>query len=404
MGGAFIAVADDATAASWNPAGLVWLDRPEISVVGANAHLTESNRFGVFPDANDTESMSATNLNYLSAAYPFSLMGRNMVVSVNYQHLFNFDRQWDFSFSQSPNSQSSGQVFNQNVDFKTEGGLSAIGLAYCLQVSKKVSLGMTFNIWDDDLSQNSWEKTIRSSGAGTDGTDRFVEDTRLYDKYDFSGYNFNFGLFVKNVFDSRLSFGAVIKTPFKADLDHSHSFDRLTLYPDLSTSFDESESRASNESATLDMPLSFGVGVAFRFNDKFTLSFDLFRTEWDDYTLTDESGRSLSPITGKLSSESDIDATHQVRMGGEYLGFASNKFVFPLCFGMFYDPAPAPNSPDDFYGVTVGSGITDMKRFSFDVAYRFRFGNDTGSYLLDGWRFSQDVQEHSIYSSLIVYF
>ena len=31
MGGAFIAVADDATAASWNPAGLTQLKRPEIS-------------------------------------------------------------------------------------------------------------------------------------------------------------------------------------------------------------------------------------------------------------------------------------------------------------------------------------------------------------------------------------
>ena len=34
MGGAFIAVADDATAASWNPAGLVQLERPELSIVG----------------------------------------------------------------------------------------------------------------------------------------------------------------------------------------------------------------------------------------------------------------------------------------------------------------------------------------------------------------------------------
>ena len=31
MGGAFISVADDATAASWNPAGLIQLERPEVS-------------------------------------------------------------------------------------------------------------------------------------------------------------------------------------------------------------------------------------------------------------------------------------------------------------------------------------------------------------------------------------
>ena len=34
MGGAFIGVADDATAMSWNPAGLAKLDKAEASVVG----------------------------------------------------------------------------------------------------------------------------------------------------------------------------------------------------------------------------------------------------------------------------------------------------------------------------------------------------------------------------------
>ena len=33
MGGAFIAVADDGSAASWNPAGIAVLERPEASVV-----------------------------------------------------------------------------------------------------------------------------------------------------------------------------------------------------------------------------------------------------------------------------------------------------------------------------------------------------------------------------------
>ncbi len=38
MAGAFIAIADDATAASWNPGGLAELERPEVAVVGAAFH------------------------------------------------------------------------------------------------------------------------------------------------------------------------------------------------------------------------------------------------------------------------------------------------------------------------------------------------------------------------------
>ena len=46
MGSAFIAVADDATAASWNPGGLGQLQRPEISAVGSYfSHRVSGNDF-----------------------------------------------------------------------------------------------------------------------------------------------------------------------------------------------------------------------------------------------------------------------------------------------------------------------------------------------------------------------
>ena len=41
MGGAFLARADDATAASWNPAGLSYLRLPELSLVGTHNSFRE---------------------------------------------------------------------------------------------------------------------------------------------------------------------------------------------------------------------------------------------------------------------------------------------------------------------------------------------------------------------------
>src|SRR5260370_42407017 len=49
MGGAFIAVADDGTAASFNPAGLAQLRRTELAIVGFTDDLTSS---GSVPRAN----------------------------------------------------------------------------------------------------------------------------------------------------------------------------------------------------------------------------------------------------------------------------------------------------------------------------------------------------------------
>ena len=74
MGGAFIAVADDATAASWNPGGLIQLETPEISAVGAYFKRTEDNSFGTNPEANGEQDVSSSNINYLSAAYPFNVL------------------------------------------------------------------------------------------------------------------------------------------------------------------------------------------------------------------------------------------------------------------------------------------------------------------------------------------
>ena len=55
MGGAFIAIADDATAASWNPGGLIQLETPEVSAVGAYIHREEDNSFGDHPETGKAD-------------------------------------------------------------------------------------------------------------------------------------------------------------------------------------------------------------------------------------------------------------------------------------------------------------------------------------------------------------
>src|SRR5210317_1972458 len=93
MGGAFIGVADDATAASWNPGGLIQLETPEVSCVLSYEKLYEDRSFNVYPDASGKHGISLYDINYLSLAYPFNWLGRNMIVSLNYQTLYNFNKE-----------------------------------------------------------------------------------------------------------------------------------------------------------------------------------------------------------------------------------------------------------------------------------------------------------------------
>jgi len=395
MGGAFIAVADDATAASWNPGGLIQLETPEVSMVGAYFNRAEDNTFGTNPEASGEQSVSEKRINYLSAAYPFSFWGHNMIASVNYQNLYDFTREWNF-----PLMQASGNLsLNQNVAYKQEGSLSALGIAYCVQITPNFSFGLTFNVWKDGLYPNEWQQKILQSGSGIYVGNPFIFESKSYDKYSFSGFNANVGI-LWNVND-KITIGAVVKTPFEADLRHESTFNSSIHYPGVPAA-DSTTSIASAEDETLDMPMSYGIGFAYRFSDEFTASIDIYRTEWDDYILTDSNGNKTSPISGESISDSDIDPTHQIRMGAEYL-FIKPNYVIPLRGGIFYDPAPAEGSPDDFYGISFGSGIA-YKRFIFDIAYQYRFGNDVGTSIMKNLNFSQNVDEHTIYSSVIIHF
>ena len=395
MGGAFIAVADDATAASWNPGGLIQLETPEVSVVGAFLRRTEDNGFGTNPEASGGERVHEERINYLSVTYPFTLLNRNMVVSLNYQNLFDFTREWKFPLSQ----QSEEMSTDQNIDYNQEGSLSALGIAYCIQVTPEVSFGLTLNFWEDGLYDNEWKQTTREQGSGVFVGNAFIFESDSYDKYSFSGFNVNLGVLWQ--VNGRLTLGAVFKTPFEADLGHRSRFNSTMHFPDYPEA-DSTTSSSSSDSEDLDMPMSYGIGVAYRFSDEFTMSMDIYRTEWGDFELKDSSGNRTSPITGQPTSESDTDPTHQVRIGAEYL-FISENHVVPLRAGLFYDPAPAEGTPDDYFGFSLGSGIAYC-RFILDLAYQYRFGNNIGESILQNLGFSQDIDEHTVYSSLIVHF
>lgn len=395
MGGAFIAVADDATAASWNPGGLIQLEMPEISVVGAFFQRTEHNEFGTNPEASGEGSVSKARINYLSVAYPFTFWGRNMTVSANYQNLYDFTREWKFPL----NLASDALSVNQNIDYQQEGSLSATGLAYCVQIHPRFSFGFTLNFWKDGLYKNEWEQTTTQTGSGSISGNAFNYKSSSFDRYSFSGFNVNLGV-LWNV-TGKLTIGAVIKTPFTADLKHESTFDYDIRFP-ASPAANSTGSTSLTENEKLDMPMSYGIGFAYRFSDETTFSIDLYRTEWDNYILTDSKGNQTSPISGQPTDESDINPTHQVRIGAEYL-FIKEKYVIPFRSGIFYDPAPAEGSPDDYFGFSLGSGFAKGP-FVFDIAYQYRFGNDVGSSILQNLNFSQDVKEHTVYSSLIIHF
>jgi long-subunit fatty acid transport protein len=401
MGSAFIAVADDATAASWNPGGLTQLRRPEFSVVYAYSKRFEDYS-STHPEASGNHHTTMEDLNYLSVAYPFELCQRNMIVSLNYQMLYSFDRNLKFDYNTVANETKTS--LNTEYDFRQRGSLKTLSPAYCIQVTPHLSLGATFNIWTDELFWgNGWSSTNNiTKKQYYNHRPESKTYTSEYQRYSsFKGFNMNLGFLWK--VNRVLTIGGVLKTPFRAGVKYKKTVTNKKIkLTDRSFSVEEDAPATKKEDLDFYMPLSFGAGMALRFSDKLTVSGDVTITDWSKFVLEDSQGRRYSPITGKPTKDSHVHATTQVRLGGEYLFILTNT-VIPVRGGLFYDPEPAQNHANDFWGCSVGTGVS-LGNLILDIAYQFRYGRNVNGTALDMPQRDADVSQHSFLASAIYHF
>lgn len=403
MGGAFIAICDDATAASWNPAGLVQLEKPELSVVYDYHKNDLKSHYTKFPDADVSDGGDDHSFNYLSAAYPFTLFSRNMTASINYQHLYDFKN----NSSRISEEVTSSATFIDQSSYSLDGALWALSPAFSFQITPTFSVGITLNIWEDGIFDNEWQTHYSSSFYYKSfKTNEAQKISATYSEtYAFSGMNYHLGA-LWNI-SSSMAIGLVFKAPFTADLDyHYHSESDLSgsiEYDDDPLNIDPDEpdiyDKYANE--TLDMPMSFGLGISFRLSDAFSVALDCYKTWWEDYRLHTHSGEVISPISGELDSLSSVGNTTQIRLGAEYL-WIKEKFVVPIRVGLFYDPEPSIDGTIDFWGGALGGGLI-FKNVAFDVAFQYRMGSDVVTTFAEE-KLIQDKESYTVYSSLIYYF
>lgn len=385
MADAFISIGDDATAASWNPACLVLLERPEFSMVGEFLFRDDDWNFenitGYEFDQTDGEVWNGS-FNYMSLAYPFRALDRNWVASVNYQKAFRFDRRYEVDYT----IDAADVHLDNRFSYLQEGGLYTLSPAIGVRVLPRLSAGITANFWMDDLHKGyAWKETRKFTGEGSFGS----LQGREIDEYDgLFGVNFNLGLRYEAT--DRLALGLVVKTPFEADLDHTHR-----VYSTVDGAVNQDTK--TNNDADLDFPWVLGAGVSYRFSDAFTVALDMTRTEWEDFVIDDgETKRRL--VTGLAPDRAGVDAVYAVRLGAEYL-FIGEKTVVPVRWGIAYDPEPSRDSPDDAYLASIGTGLVLGNRASFDLAYQYRFGEfDSGPDFG-----TIDIDQHRFLMSVIVY-
>ncbi len=397
VGSAFIAVADDATAASWNPGGLTQLDRPEMSVVARG--IAQFDELGDGTRTFDTgESTSAAgqsdsfatgSLNYLSVAIPFSVIGRNLVAALNYQQVLSFERDLHFRFD----NDSPGFHSFTNAHLVQAGGVDAVTPALAFTVAPGLSLGAAFNYWIDGLGHDfAWRETFEQSGAFevegfTQPTSGSFQDTFQH----FRGANGTIGL-LWDVTDE-VALGAVWKTPFTA---HVHHVARSPSDPSFPV---------QRQRHRMQLPASYGIGARWRPSDQLTLSTDVTWVDWAHFRTVSSTGEEFL-VTGDLASTDTVDGVFTERVGAEYVWLLPEAKLTART-GLFFDPEPSRGAPRPFYGGSLGFGVT-LASVSVDLAYQVRAGlaakhTSVATQLVDLPSVELDTVQNLFYLSIVEY-
>jgi long-subunit fatty acid transport protein len=399
MGGAFIAVADDATAASWNPAGLIQLEKPELSIVGSRFEREQSYDSLSHPEIDTTNTMSATGLNFASYVYPFQALGRNMVASISYQREYEMNKSINFKFNR--NMVDPADYVQDSIVFSQEGFLYALSPAMAVQITPSLSLGLTYNIWNDYAGKNGWQKTYHSTAEGQLFGFPYYETLDSHSEISVEGTNMNIG-FLFNA-TSALSVGGVVKTAFKADVTQTESstfhYDALigTLFPQNVT-----ENTSDTTNFVMQMPMSYGLGLQYRFSDALTCALDTYRTQWSRFLFRDSSGFETNPLTGGPIGDGRLNDTTQVRFGSEYL-FIGNNRTIALRGGLFSDQDPGRRKVDRYHGFSLGTGYSTAQ-YAVDASYQRRMGKDVTGDLSSVQDNKTDVTQDTYMVSLIFYY
>ncbi|MGA1868692.1 MAG: OmpP1/FadL family transporter [bacterium] len=392
MGGAFIGIADDATAASWNPAGLIQLKRSEISFVGDVISIDHQD--DQFSDKSDFA------VNYFSFVYPAYLLKRNMVFSINYQNLYQMGSEGRINTTEIV--QGTPWTDNNLTHYKKEGSLSAISPAVAFQVNPSLTVGVTLNIWPKRLiAQNGWEQSLYWENDLISSVPTIPDShSFLYVEDDYkleSEINYYIGFRLK--LNHMVTLGAVYKSPLTAEFTREREFDFENVLPD--------EFDLPKVDGELYFPESYGMGIAARINDNLTLDFDIYYTEWDKYSIEFNYMESDPNMDDPIISENgeSLQSINYIRLGGEYL-FIRPRYIIPFRFGIFYDPEPSQahyKTVDWPNGCSVGTGVS-FKRISMDCAVKYRKVQDNKRIKDPNLQIiTTDTEELSLYFSIIYY-
>lgn len=369
LGGAFIGLADDATAISWNPSGLGQLERTEASVVGR--WIEQKYEYSEPSASTNNFKMTLAHFayNFASIAFPLHAGKVNIVPAVAYQA--QLDNYYKFN--------------TETISVEGSGGANTITPGIGIKLHSMFYIGAAANIWLGNAEDKQDWKDQRSK-FNFDGT--------------YSGLNFTAGLLLD--FEGLkkpipIKFGASLRTPFDLTIEGDYTYTTLSA---------GTADQKGKYKRLVQMPFMVGFGASGRIGENFTLSADfemrLYGDQKSYWTIDGEKD------AGSKMSESGSNL-NQVRVGAEYL-IVTTAGVIPLRAGFRTEPTLMADYSDNGAGsqvigtgFTVGTGFISGS-FALDVAYARSTSEQKYTSASATNSSSYDYTTQVVSASLIIYF
>lgn len=356
MGGAFVALADDATAAYANPAGLTQLSRREWSVEGryydySTPHLSDGAlpTDGSFDDvlSYGTTDSSARGVAFLSMVFPFE----HATLALYRHELMDFDTEFDF-VSEGVNPAS----FHSSIDLHD----ASYGVSLGMALGERLRLGAGI-VWHDFEIDSS---TVRDTGFGSSSTQlQKGEDT---------GVGYILGL--RYLLTEKLSLGAVYRRA-----------PRLHYRATYNEVWWEGEAPITilDKRSDFDIPDVLGLALSYRFNQAFTVNLDINRVRYSQLTRNISSAFEEDGPSDELLSDLKLRDGTEIRLGGEYV-FVDMPVPLSLRGGVWRDPDHTihyrGDDPRSINARIFSTATGDQTHYTFGMGLAFeRFSIDFGA-------------------------
>ncbi len=369
MGKTFVGLADDATAAYTNPAGLSNLMEQELSL---EIMTTDIDHHRFIPSENGETQIFGDRV-YAPSFFSYALPGKNFTFSFfrNVVQDHEEDFRWSSRFIPSINHIESGYSGTLSVDAENYG----VGASYL--INRKLSIGgtLTFSRIDAGISgRTGLVKPIN-------GTDTIDTDT---------AFGAIVGILLKP--NQKWSIGAVYNTGSKFEL-------KTTVFGRFGTGGPGLVELSGEYPIDYVVPDRISAGTSYSWNDHFTTAFDVSRIRYSKQIT--ENFLILDFRDTTTLDHYFIDDVFEFHTGAEYRLYHEDK-VIAFRAGLYTDPdhqlhfralpGTDPLTADVLsfrfnslkqktdVGITFGAGIALANRVQVDSA--FSFSRDSDEFVL----------------------